>query len=82
MNAYLASRDPGSIAVEYTVLGLRVQVAQPEPWQPVDSLAWLKAMAWDLRSNYEDELGRARAYRTIGDVGKVDEALPAVPAAG
>lgn len=79
VNAYLATRDPGSIAVEYTVLGLRVQVAQPEPWQPVDSLAWLKAMAWDLRSNYEDELGRARAYRTIGDVGKVDELFPPYP---
>ena len=79
VNAYLGSRDPGSIAVEYTVLGLRVQVPQPEPWQPVDSLAWLKAMAWDLRSNYEDELGRALAYRTVGDVGKVDELFPPAP---
>ncbi len=78
VNAYLATRDLGSIAMEYTVLGLRVQVAQPEPWQPVDSLAWLKAMAWDLRSN-DDELGRALAYRTIGDVGKVDELFPPYP---
>ena len=31
-----------------------------EPWTPVDSLAWLKAMAWDLRGNYDDEIDRAR----------------------
>ena len=31
-----------------------------EEWTPVDSLSWLKAMAWDLRGNYEDELARAR----------------------
>ena len=30
----------------------------PEPWTPVDSLAWLKAMAWDLRGNMDDEIGR------------------------
>ncbi len=33
----------------------------PEPWTPVDSLAWLKAMAWDLRGNMTDEIDRALA---------------------
>ena len=30
---------------------------------PVDSLAWLKAMAWDLRGNYDDELDAGPAQR-------------------
>ena len=79
VNAYLAGRRPGEIAAEYVVLGLQVDVAAPEPWDPVDSLAWLKAMAWDLRSNYDDELERALTYRAVGDVERVDELFPAYP---
>lgn len=79
VNAYLDGRDPGEIAVEYVVLGLQVDVAAPEPWDPVDSVAWLKAMAWDLRSNYDDELERAMTYTTVGDVARVDELFPPYP---
>ncbi|PFG32305.1 penicillin acylase family protein [Sanguibacter antarcticus] len=79
VNAYLDGRSPSSIAVEYTVLGTQVTVEAPEPWDPVDSLAWLKAMAWDLRGNYDAELGRAQAYASIGDVGRVNQLFPAYP---
>ena len=79
VNAYLADREPGEIAVEYTILGLRLDVADPEPWTPVDSLAWLKAMAWDLRSNYSEEIERATAYASVGDVARVEELFPAYP---
>nr|WP_286219463.1 penicillin acylase family protein [Paraoerskovia sediminicola] len=76
VNAYLEGRDTGAIAVEYTVLGLQVDVEEPEPWDPIDSLAWLKAMAWDLRGNYDDELDRALSYGTLRDVELVDELFP------
>lgn len=79
VNAYLADRDPGAIAVEYTVLGLRVPQRAPAAWDPVDSLAWLKAMAWDLRSNYDDEIARATTYRAVPDVARVEELFPAYP---
>lgn len=79
VNAYLKDRDPGAIAMEYTVLGLRVPQRQPEEWDPVDSLAWLKAMAWDLRSNYDRELSRAMTYRFVQDVARVEELFPAYP---
>lgn len=79
VNAYLDGRDPGSIAVEYTVLGVRLDVSAPAEWDPIDSLAWLKAMAWDLRGNYDAELERAASYSTIGDVARVDELFPAYP---
>lgn len=79
VNAYLADKDPGAIAVEYSVLGRQVTVRQPDPWDPVDSLAWLKAMAWDLRGNYDDELARAASFSSVGDVARVDELFPAYP---
>ena len=60
VNTYLRGRSPGDVAVEYGILGLQLPTADIEEWSPVDSLAWLKAMAWDLRGNYDDELTRAR----------------------
>ncbi len=62
VNAYIGSREPGQLAMEYSVLGLQVDVPDIEPWTSVDSLAWLKAMAWDLLGNYDEELGRAAVY--------------------
>ena len=53
--------------------------AGPEPWDPIDSLAWLKAMAWDLRGNYDDELERAASFASVRDVARVDELFPAYP---
>ena len=51
---------------------------QPEPWTPVDSLAWLKAMAWDLRGNMTDEIDRVLALgRPHAGAGR--PALPGLP---
>ncbi|WP_416344924.1 penicillin acylase family protein [Isoptericola peretonis] len=82
VNAYLEDRDAEELGVEYTVLGARVEVDEPEPWDPVDSLAWLKAMAWDLRGNYDSELDRALAYSTLGETDLVDELFPAYDDSG
>lgn len=79
VNAYLESRATDALALEYTVLGLQVQVDHPDPWDPVDSLAWLKAMAWDLRANYDDELTRGLAWLTVRDVDRVEELFPRYP---
>ena len=79
VNAYLATRSAQALGIEYTVLGLQVQVAEPEPWDPIDSLAWLKAMAWDLRGNFDEELARAQSYAALRDVDRVDELFPAYP---
>ncbi|GAA1948504.1 penicillin acylase family protein [Agromyces allii] len=59
VNAYLAERSGAELSLEYAVLGLQNPGYSPEPWTPVDSIAWLKAMAWDLRSNLGDEIDRA-----------------------
>ena len=60
VNAYLEGRTSTQLSLEYTVLGLTGLDYEPEKWSPVDSLAWLKAMAWDLRGNMDDEIARAR----------------------
>lgn len=59
VNAYLKNHKGADISLEYAVLGLQTPGYSPEKWTPADSVAWLKAMAWDLRSNLEDELDRA-----------------------
>ena len=59
VNAYLEERSGADLSLEYAVLGLQNPGYSPEPWTPVDSIAWLKAMAWDLRSNLVDEVDRA-----------------------
>lgn len=59
VNAYLADHDGPDASFEYAVLGLQNDDYEIEPWTPADSVAWLKAMAWDLRSNIEEETERA-----------------------
>ncbi|WP_405663548.1 penicillin acylase family protein [Streptomyces sp. NBC_01166] len=58
VNAYLDGKDGKDISVEYAALGLTNDY-KPAEWTPVDSVAWLKAMAWDLRGNMQDEIDRS-----------------------
>ncbi|WP_232678134.1 penicillin acylase family protein [Nocardioides sp. R-C-SC26] len=66
VNAYLEGRSLGEISLEYAVLDAGGLDHRPEPWTPVDSLAWLKAMAWDLRGNMDDEIARSLAVDAVG----------------
>ena len=59
VNAYLADHEGAAVSLEYAVLGLQNSDYEIEPWTPADSIAWLKAMAWDLRGNIETETERA-----------------------
>jgi len=47
-------------------LELRILRIRPEPWDPVDSLAWAKVMALSLSTNFESELFRARLVEKVG----------------
>lgn len=64
VNAYLADHSGSAASLEYAVLGLQNPGYEIERWTAVDSVAWLKAMAWDLRSNIEDETARALLAQT------------------
>ncbi|WP_151525644.1 penicillin acylase family protein [Serinicoccus kebangsaanensis] len=61
VNAYIDSkRAPSAMGVEYVALAQSAPGYTVRSWDEVDSLAWLKAMAWDLRGNYDEELARGR----------------------
>ncbi len=65
VNAYLAERTGTRLSFEYAVLALRNRGYQPEPWKPEDTLVWSKVMAWDLRSNLDEEIDRAVLLGTL-----------------
>jgi penicillin G amidase len=61
VNAWIGGRRGSALSLEHALLPLTgASGYRPEAWTPSDSLAWLKAMAWDLRSNMEIELERGR----------------------
>ncbi len=51
---------------------------EPEPWQPVDSLAIAKMMAWELGGNMNTELYLASLIEEVG-LEKARELFPAYP---
>ncbi len=65
VNAYLADHQGSAASLEYAVLGLQNPDYEIEKWTPADSVAWLKAMAWDLRGNIEEETERALLAQTF-----------------
>jgi penicillin amidase len=59
VNAYIHTHTPAEMSLEYTVLAAAgLHDYKVEDWTPIDSVAWLKAMAWDLRGNMQDEVDR------------------------
>ncbi len=72
INAFLAqalkARPP-----EMVLLGI-----EPEPWTPVDTLAWAVMMAWDLGGNWSTEVLRMRLALTM-PVDRINELLPPYP---
>ncbi|MDL2077618.1 penicillin acylase family protein [Streptomyces sp. GXMU-J15] len=65
VNAYLEGKEGKELSLEYAALGFANDY-KPAEWTPVDSVAWLKAMAWDLRGNMEDEIDRALLTSRLG----------------
>ncbi|TDD01825.1 penicillin acylase family protein [Nonomuraea deserti] len=79
VNTWLAANPNASDrSLEYSVLKLQNGAYQPEKWTAADSVAWLKAMAWDLRSNVESEIDRALALTKLPKE-RVDQLHPGYP---
>ncbi len=80
VNAYIAGREPVELSLEYSILvGVLNRGYTIEPWTPIHSLTWAKAMAWDLRGNMGAEIERAILLKTL-TLEQVDELFPAYPA--
>src|SRR5882757_3196662 len=77
VNAYLADHSGAALSLEYAALSLTGDY-KPEKWTPVDSVAWLKAMAWDLRGNMQDEIDRALMTTRLSQT-QISELYPAYP---
>lgn len=78
VNAYIHSHTPEEMSLEYSVLNLTGLDYKVEDWTPADSVSWLKAMAWDLRGNMDDEVARARmsARRTPAEIAQLYPPYP------
>lgn len=66
VNEYLEHHSGEELSLEYAILQLQNPTYAPKPWEPVDSVAWLKALAWDLRGNMSDEIYRAVMSASVG----------------
>jgi len=71
VNAFLAAGPV--LPPEFWLTG-----ARPEPWTAVDSVAWVKMMAWDLGHNWRDELLRMRLSKTL-PLARIHQFLPPYP---
>ena len=78
VNAWLDA-NPGGGSLEYKILSLQNSGYVIEKWHPVDSLSWLKAMAWDLRGNMQDEIRRAALLGVGLSHKQVDDLYPTYP---
>jgi penicillin amidase len=78
VNAYLAEHSGAAISLEYAILGLLTPDYKPEPWTPVNTMTWAKAMAWDLRGNIDSEIERAILIKTF-TVEQIADLYPAYP---
>lgn len=75
VNAWISGHR-GFLPPEYALLRL-----DPEPWQPADSLVWIKLMAARLSGNWRDELLRARLSRVLTE-DQLKALWPAYPDSG
>ncbi|WP_304452110.1 penicillin acylase family protein [Nocardiopsis sp. YSL2] len=79
VNAWLDGHDGAEASLEYGLIAALNGGHTIEPWTPADSLAWLKAMAWDLGGNLQQETERAQLMAAGLSEDQVDELYPAYP---
>ncbi len=60
VNTYIDGNSR-KLPLEFILLGFK-----PEPWQPLDTLAWIKMQAWQLSANWATELLNAALVGKVG----------------
>jgi penicillin amidase len=78
VNAYLADHQGSDLSLEYAVLKLTNAEYEVEPWQPLHTLTWAKAMAWDLGGNMNAEIEYAALLNGL-TAEQVTELVPPYP---
>jgi penicillin G amidase len=81
VNAWLKQHPGGAGAsLEYAMLGAAHSGYTPAAWTPVDSVSWLKAMAWDLSGNMQQEIDRSLLSQSLSAT-QIAQLYPAYPTA-
>ncbi len=66
VNAYIETHTPVELSLEYLILtGVLNPDYTIEPWTPINSLTWGKAMAWDLGGNMDNEIERVTLLKML-----------------
>ena len=79
VNDWLKQHPGGAGAsLEYAMLGAAHSGYTPAPWTPVDSISWLKAMAWDLSGNMQQEVDRSLLSQSLS-ASQIAQLYPAYP---
>ncbi len=79
VNAYLAEHQGTDLSLEYLLLKVLNPDYQAQPWTPINSMTWAKAMAWDLRGNLDSEIDRAKLLKSLPR-NQVEFIYPSYPA--
>ncbi|MCS6848537.1 MAG: penicillin acylase family protein [Anaerolineae bacterium] len=66
VNAYILP-NADRLGFEFSVLGLIGRRWSPEPWTPVNTVTWGKAMSYNLGGNMDHELARLRLIERGGE---------------
>ncbi|MBN2323992.1 MAG: penicillin acylase family protein [Spirochaetes bacterium] len=66
VNAYILNKKPRKLGLEFSLLKLTGVEFEIEPWEPVNTLTWIKVMSQDLGSNMEVELKNIEMIRAVG----------------
>ncbi len=77
VNAYILS-NADRLGAEFSVLGLIGRRWSPEPWTPVNTVTWGKAMSYNLGSNMDQELARLRLIERGGEA-LAEAVIPSYP---
>ncbi len=73
VNAFIKGSG-GGLPIEFVLLRFR-----PEPWTPIDTIAYGKLMSWVLGSDWRAEILRQQLYTRFGDEG-LRRLMPDYPA--
>ncbi len=78
VNAYLSDHHGAEVSLEYFFLPVLNRGYEIKPWEPVNTLTWGKAMAWDLGGNLDSEIDYARLLKTFSP-DQVAQLFPSYP---
>ncbi len=75
VNVYMSEFSGSELSFEYTILAFLNPDYEPEPWEPLHTVTWVKAMAWDLGGNMGTEIQRSILAKTLS-AEQIDELFP------